>query len=46
METLWGIDFVGESRTLDMHIRSLRKKLGEDGKKIVTVRGIGYRLKD
>lgn len=46
METLWGIDFMGESRTLDMHIRSLRKKLGEDGKKIVTVRGVGYRLKD
>lgn len=46
METLWGIDFVGESRTLDMHIRSLRKKMGEDGKKIITVRGVGYRLED
>lgn len=41
---IWGYAFDGESRTVDVHIRSLRQKLGEAGKLIETVRGIGYRL--
>ena len=44
MEKVWGIDFEGESRTLDMHIKTLRKKLGEAGERIHTVRNVGYRL--
>jgi len=44
LDKIWGIDFDGETRTLDVHIRSLRKKLGEHGKAIETVRGIGYRM--
>lgn len=43
MEEIWGIDFGGESRTLDMHIRSLRRKLGEEGWHIRTIRNVGYR---
>lgn len=41
---IWGADYVGETRTVDMHIRTLRGKLGDYGKMIETVRGIGYRL--
>ncbi len=41
---VWGESFVGETRTLDMHIRTLRQKLGEYGRYIETVRNIGYRL--
>lgn len=41
---IWGYSFDGESRTVDVHIRSLRQKLGEYGKLIETVRGIGYRF--
>lgn len=41
---IWGDSFVGETRTLDMHIRTLRQKLGEYGKYIETVRNVGYRL--
>lgn len=41
---IWGADYVGETRTVDMHIRTLRAKLGEYGKKIETVRGVGYRF--
>lgn len=44
MERVWGTDFEGESRTLDMHIKTLRQKLGESGKRIKTVRNVGYRL--
>ena len=44
MERVWGLDFEGESRTLDMHIKTLRQKLGESGKRIKTVRNVGYRL--
>lgn len=40
---IWGFDFVGETRTVDMHIRTLRQKLGNYGKGIVTVRNVGYR---
>lgn len=41
---IWGYAFDGESRTVDVHIRSLRQKLGDCGKLIRTVRGIGYKL--
>ena len=44
METVWGTDFAGESRTVDMHIRTLRKKLKEAGSLIITVRNMGYKL--
>ncbi len=44
METVWGTDFAGESRTVDMHIRTLRKKLKEAGSLIITVRNVGYKL--
>ncbi len=42
MQNIWGIDFEGGSRTLDMHIKTLRKKLGEAGAMIKTVRNVGY----
>lgn len=41
---IWGSDYVSETRTVDMHIRTLRAKLGNYGKMIETVRGVGYRL--
>ncbi len=44
MEHIWGIDFEGESRTLDMHIKTLRQKLGTAGSYIKTVRNVGYRI--
>lgn len=42
MEYVWGIDFEGESRTLDMHIKTLRQKLGDYGSRIRTIRSVGY----
>lgn len=44
MESVWGFDFQGESRTVDMHIKTLRQKLGSQGKLIKTVRNVGYKL--
>ena len=44
MEEVWGTDYCGESRTVDMHVRTLRQKLGVYGDRIETVRGVGYRL--
>lgn len=44
MEKVWGFDFEGESRTVDMHIKTLRQKLGASGKLIKTVRNVGYKL--
>jgi DNA-binding response OmpR family regulator len=44
LEDVWGTDFPGETRTVDVHVAELRKKLGEDGPVIETLRGIGYRL--
>lgn len=44
LERIWGYDFDGETRTVDVHIRTLRSKLGEDGDIIETVRGVGYRV--
>ena len=43
MEKVWDVDYCGETRTVDMHIRTLRQKLGAYGEKIETVRGVGYR---
>ena len=45
MNVVWGTDFAGETRTVDMHIKTLRRKLGEAGNHIVTVRNVGYKLK-
>lgn len=44
MEAVWGFAFTGETRTVDMHIKTLRKKLGSAGGLIETVRNVGYRL--
>lgn len=44
MEAVWGYDFEGETRTVDMHIKTLRKKLGEIGMMITTIRNVGYKL--
>lgn len=44
MEMVWGIDVDLESRTIDMHIKALRRKLGHAGEQIKTVRSIGYKL--
>jgi two-component system, OmpR family, alkaline phosphatase synthesis response regulator PhoP len=44
LETVWGTDFPGETRTVDVHIAELRKQLGDDGPSIETIRGYGYRL--
>ena len=43
MSDVWGTDYEGESRTLDMHIKTLRQKLGEAGNMIKTVRNVGYK---
>ena len=43
MEQIWGTDYCGETRTVDMHIRTLRQKIGPYGDQIETVRGVGYR---
>ena len=43
---VWGYDFDGETRTVDVHVRTLRQKLGEAGNLIETVRGVGYRIGD
>ena len=42
---IWDVDYIGETRTVDVHIRTLRTKLGECGSYIETVRGVGYRMK-
>lgn len=42
MRHVWGTEFEGESRTVDMHIKTLRQKLGEYGKRIKTIRNVGY----
>ncbi len=46
LEKVWGTDFEGESRTLDMHIKTLRQKLKEGGSMIKTVRNVGYIMTD
>lgn len=44
LEQVWGINYMGESRTVDVHIGTLRTKLGDCGVSIETVRGVGYRM--
>ena len=44
MRDIWGVDYMGETRTVDMHIKTLRQKLGTAGSQIKTVIGVGYRL--
>ena len=44
LEEIWGYDFTGETRTVDVHVRTLRQKLGTAGELIETVRGVGYRI--
>ena len=46
LEKIWGADYVGETRTVDVHIGTLRTKLGDCGEYIRTVRGVGYRLEE
>ena len=49
LEQVWGVSFVGETRTVDMHVKTLRRKLAEAApgseEAVATVRGVGYRLK-
>lgn len=42
LEKIWGYDFDGETRTVDVHVRTLRQKLGDPGQIIETIRGVGY----
>ncbi len=44
LNSIWGYEFDGENRTVDVHIRTLRQKLGECGEYIETVRGVGYKV--
>lgn len=44
LSDVWGVEYFGETRTVDMHIRTLRQKLGKYGAMIETVRNVGYRL--
>lgn len=44
LERVWGYDYQGETRTIDVHIRTLRQKLGTEGERIETVRSVGYRM--
>ena len=46
LQKIWGYDFSGESRTVDVHIRTLRSKLGNSGDIIKTIRGVGYKVED
>lgn len=46
LQKIWGYDFSGESRTVDVHIRTLRSKLGDGGDIIKTIRGVGYKAED
>lgn len=46
LNTIWGYDFDGASRTVDVHIRTLRQKLGDAGAFVQTVRGVGYKIGD
>lgn len=44
LQKIWGFEFDGENRTVDVHIRTLRTKLGDCGEQIETIRGIGYKI--
>ncbi|MDO4866242.1 MAG: response regulator transcription factor [Clostridia bacterium] len=45
LDRIWGYEFYGETRTVDVHIRHIRAKLGDDANMIETVRGVGYKMK-
>lgn len=46
LDTIWGYDYIGETRTVDVHVRYLRKKIGDDESRYIeTIRGIGYKMK-
>ena len=44
MSIVWGFEYSGETRTVDIHINTLRKKIGDDGSRIQTIRGVGYKF--
>lgn len=44
MDRIWSLDYEGESRTLDVHIKTLRQKLKDSGSRIKTIRNVGYML--
>jgi len=44
MQAVWGMDYEGESRTVDVHIKTIRQKFGEFGRQIRTIRGVGYSI--
>lgn len=44
LQRVWGKDFIGETRTIDVHVGTLRSKLGTEGNQIKTIRGVGYRM--
>ena len=46
ISNVWGYDYYGDDRTLDTHIKLLRKSLGEYASRIVTLRGVGYRFEE
>ena len=46
LDKVWGYSFDGENRTVDVHVRTLRQKLGPAGELIQTVRGVGYKIGD
>lgn len=46
LNAVWGLDYLGDSRTVDVHMRTLRAKLGRGGDVIHTLRGVGYRLEE
>ena len=46
LERVWGVDYYGSSRTVDIHVRRLRMKLGHSVKNLETVRGVGYKMKE
>lgn len=46
LSKIWGYDFSGESRTVDVHVRTLRQKLGDAEKYVETVRGVGYKIRE
>lgn len=46
LSKIWGYDFDGETRTVDVHIRTLRQKLGDASKCIETIRGVGYKMEE
>ena len=46
LKSIWGIENIGETRTVDVHIRHIRQKLGDDAHYIETIRGVGYKFND